>query len=263
MNTQIDMMKLLIVKKHSNKKAVSGSIIYGLLVDINAAFELCYAAMNNESVMRRVSFSYLEEITGFDNDTVVSAVSVLMETNNIKYQIDSDSPDVCIFTIVVKEPVVEIVVYKDAPDAGTEVAVKDGVPKVRKREKAEYPQDFLDLIAAYPKRKTPLNKKMTYKAWSARLVQGTSKEDLMKATKNYFNETIEKHGTDFVMMASTFYGSNERFTEFLVIDEGEVGGSTSIPTDKRAFNGLEKASETGKDESEKKAAAMRKLESAK
>jgi len=257
MNTQIDMMKLLISKKQSNKKAIEGSIIYGLLVDISNAFELCYAAMNNEAIMRRVSLSYLGKVTEFEDANVVAAISILMETGNIKYQIDSDNPDVCIFTIIIKEPVVEIAVYKDAPDTG--VAVKTKNPQPRKREKTEYPQDFIDLIALYPKRKVSLNKKSTYKAWSARVALGASKEELLKATKNYFNETIDDHGTNFVMMASTFYGPDDRYVDFLEIDEEEVGGATLTPTDKRAFDGLERTPGADKSADEKREAAMRKL----
>ena len=80
-----------------------------------------------------------------------------------------------------------------------------------------YPPEFEAAWAAYPRR--PGNpKKPAYKAWSARRREGVLAEDLQRATECYRShmEVERKINTEFVLQAKTFYGSSERWLEWLL-----------------------------------------------
>jgi hypothetical protein len=81
---------------------------------------------------------------------------------------------------------------------------------------APYPAAFEEVWAAYPGR--PNNpKKLAFKAWRARLLEGITAAELLICAKEYANQLRRsgKLGTEFVMMSSTFFGPNERWRDFV------------------------------------------------
>ena len=89
--------------------------------------------------------------------------------------------------------------------------------------KGIYSNDFLVAWAQYPKRGEHENpKKLAYKAWWARLKEGVSVETLTAATLEYarYCKRSGKADTEKVLMASTFYGPNERWLHFVPKPKG-------------------------------------------
>lgn len=78
-----------------------------------------------------------------------------------------------------------------------------------------YTPIFEEAWAHYPKRSGGNSQKAAFKAWSARLKQGATEADLLKATKGYNSYCCRsgKIGTEFVKQASTFYGPKEFWKE--------------------------------------------------
>ena len=92
-----------------------------------------------------------------------------------------------------------------------------------------YPAAFEELWEAYPRRTPDNPKRMAYKAWLARIKEGTTPETLLACTKEYAHTmgSMGKIGTPYVMQACTFLGPNARFEDFLPAPksahEGPVG----------------------------------------
>lgn len=72
--------------------------------------------------------------------------------------------------------------------------------------------------AKYPKRSGGNPRATALKAWRARVREGVSEEELTLATSNYAAhcELEKKVGTPYVMQGSTFYGTGQRWRDFLV-----------------------------------------------
>jgi len=89
---------------------------------------------------------------------------------------------------------------------------KKSKPKAPKNSEA-----FERCMVVYPKRSGGNPRKAAEKAFNARLAAGDSADDLYLATVNYHKDADEKGktGTQYVMRASTFYGPNEEWREFL------------------------------------------------
>jgi len=87
-------------------------------------------------------------------------------------------------------------------------------PEVQgKGNSKNYSTDFEEFWDTYPRRKN--NPKIsTLHAWSARIQEGVSSRDMIRAAKHY---AAERSGKDpqFTLQAKTFLGSNRRFEEWL------------------------------------------------
>ena len=80
-----------------------------------------------------------------------------------------------------------------------------------------YPAAFEELWEAYPRRTPDNPKRMAYKAWLARIKEGTTPETLLACTKEYAHTmgSMGKIGTPFIMQAATFLGPNARFEDYV------------------------------------------------
>ena len=77
---------------------------------------------------------------------------------------------------------------------------------------------------AYPKRSGGNSRVAAEKAWKARLAQGHKPDAMYDGTLRYalYCELSSRVGTEYVMMASTFYGPTLRFTEEWEVDMGNT-----------------------------------------
>ena len=78
-----------------------------------------------------------------------------------------------------------------------------------------YTQQFTDLWLIYPKRRPANPKKAAFKAFSARLKQGYSYDDMKSGLIRYIacKEAEGQIGTQFIMLGATFFGPDEWFLE--------------------------------------------------
>lgn len=97
-------------------------------------------------------------------------------------------------------------------DNKTLVPSDDGTPVSRKNE---YPDDFEATWRTYPKRAGGNPKRSAFKAWSARIKNGATTEEILLGVERYrkFIAATGKQNTEFVMQAATFFGPDERFRE--------------------------------------------------
>lgn len=79
----------------------------------------------------------------------------------------------------------------------------------------EYPPAFAAVWERYPRRAGGNSKREAYRAWSARLAQGVTVEELAAGVERYraFIEATGKESTEYVMQTATFFGPNERWRE--------------------------------------------------
>lgn len=92
---------------------------------------------------------------------------------------------------------------------------ESGKRGMAKRWTGWYPHEFECQWALYPKRIGGNPKKPAFLAWQARVNDGASLEELGAAVERYaaYIRAIGKEGTEFVLMAQTFFGPNERWKE--------------------------------------------------
>lgn len=92
-----------------------------------------------------------------------------------------------------------------------------------------YCSHFEEVYKIYPRKG---DKKKAYSCYNARLKSGYSEEELMTATKNYASYCKkEKREQKYIKLASTFFGVNEPFVDFLKGEEvkpNERGTRNSI-----------------------------------
>lgn len=88
----------------------------------------------------------------------------------------------------------------------------DGTPVSRKND---YPDDFEATWRTYPKRSGGNPKRSAFKAWSARIKDGATTDEILLGVERYrkFVAATGKQNTQFVMQAATFFGPDERFRE--------------------------------------------------
>lgn len=67
----------------------------------------------------------------------------------------------------------------------------------------------------YPKRLGGNNKRAAFKAWNTRLKKGATTDEMYAGTERYaaFIRSAGKEGTEYVLMAATFYGPNQHYLE--------------------------------------------------
>ena len=87
-----------------------------------------------------------------------------------------------------------------------------------------YTKHFEEVYNLYPRKE---GKKKAYECYKARLKEGYSEEELLTATKNYAEECKkEKREKRYIKMASTFFGVNTPFVDFLKGGDSDDGDST-------------------------------------
>lgn len=81
--------------------------------------------------------------------------------------------------------------------------------------KLAYSDEFEALWRAYPKRAGGNSKAKAYRAFKTRLKQGYTLADISAGVYRYgaFCEKTARVGSEFVMMAATFFGPDEHFLE--------------------------------------------------
>ena len=79
----------------------------------------------------------------------------------------------------------------------------------------KYTYDFEMLWQIYPKRRPNNPKIKAFKAFTARLKQGYSYDDIEQGLKRYIacKEAENQIGTQFILLAATFFGPDEQFLE--------------------------------------------------
>jgi hypothetical protein len=102
--------------------------------------------------------------------------------------------------------------------------------------KGSYTPEFEVAWEIYPRK---IGKKPAFKAWSARLKDGETVENLTLAAENYVrvckrNRTEEQ----FILHASTFWGANERYVDFLEYRPDPRNARDNVSTDRDAPSGL-------------------------
>lgn len=101
--------------------------------------------------------------------------------------------------------------------AALEVRVAKLEAKRARKPKAApmQPTLFEAAWAAYPKRGGGNSRTMALKAWKSRMAEGVSEEVLLDAARRYaaYCQATERVGTEFVMMASTFFGPSKRYDD--------------------------------------------------
>ena len=80
-----------------------------------------------------------------------------------------------------------------------------------------YTEGFERFWSAYPKRLGTNSKKSAFKSWKARLREGVSADDLIRAASCYATACIaaKKIGTEYVKQAATFLSPDEHWREAL------------------------------------------------
>jgi hypothetical protein len=106
---------------------------------------------------------------------------------------------------------------------------KDGTYESKSSSKRnDYPEEFEQCWAWYPKRAGANNKIAAYKAWRARVKAGVKAEDLLIATQNY-QALMRAQGiinTSYVMHASRLYGPHDEYEYFLNLTSEEIAHAT-------------------------------------
>lgn len=108
---------------------------------------------------------------------------------------------------------------KKAPTFGRHNIFSVGdVERVVPVRQVEPDDAFAGAWAKYPKRSGGNPRATALKAWRARVREGVPEEELTLATSNYAAhcELEKKVGTPYVMQGSTFYGTGQRWRDFLV-----------------------------------------------
>lgn len=85
--------------------------------------------------------------------------------------------------------------------------------KPKKRKRIDYPDDFLEFYAAYPRQD---RKQEAYHAFNARKKEGISAEEMIAAAKSYAAKIHREHTAEnFTMQPNTFVGPNYRFKKYV------------------------------------------------
>lgn len=97
-------------------------------------------------------------------------------------------------------------------------------PNLRSAKKpvgSGYPDWFEGLWIDYPKRKDGLSKAMTYACCNRRIKDGYTEAYLHERTRAYAAhcDSEDKTGTNYVLMGSTFFGSDLRFEDLWTVAE--------------------------------------------
>jgi hypothetical protein len=99
---------------------------------------------------------------------------------------------------------------------------KKARPKVAKN--LVVPTLFDAAWAAYPKRGGGNSRAMALKAWKSRMAEGIAEDALLDAVHRYrqYCEATERVGTEWVLMASTFFGPSKRYDDAWTSPKGKA-----------------------------------------
>lgn len=99
-----------------------------------------------------------------------------------------------------------------SPSAPAECVSSSEKQKKRKKQE-DYTEDFEEFWTSYPRK---VEKKTAYKAWNARIKNGTNPQEMIQAAKNYARY-CQLNGTEerFIKHPSTFIGPNEPYKEYV------------------------------------------------
>lgn len=86
-----------------------------------------------------------------------------------------------------------------------------------------YGKQFVEIFGLYPTRKPSNPKRTAYKAFAKLMREGVPLQDLKRAVINYAEERKGKE-PEFTMMAQTFFGPNERWSDFVTTGGSEKPG---------------------------------------
>lgn len=101
---------------------------------------------------------------------------------------------------------------------------KDIDKELDKDKKNIYSSLFEETYKAYPRKE---GKKKAYGCYLARLKEGYTEEELLTAAKNYAEFCIkDKRETKYIKLASTFFGVNNFFVDYLKGDSENEGNNT-------------------------------------
>ena len=105
-------------------------------------------------------------------------------------------------------------------------------PPKQENGRRDYPEDFEEVCAAYPSRTGGNPKKAAYRAWRARVSDGTDAVELLEGVKRYARY-VEAAGTEprHVKQAQTFFGPDQRPGRVprTRIRRGGPGGHKELP----------------------------------
>ena len=92
-----------------------------------------------------------------------------------------------------------------------------------------YCRFFEETYASYPRKG---DKKRAYACYQTRLKEGYSEEELLTATKNYAEQCRkENREQKYIKLASTFFGVNTPFVDYLAKEGGSNDGSNNSTTE--------------------------------
>lgn len=87
--------------------------------------------------------------------------------------------------------------------------------KPRPAKGKDYSPEFLQALSSYPARDGGNPKPRAWKAWSARLREGSTAQQMLEGVRRYalHIRAKAKEGTEFVLQAATFFGPDKNFLE--------------------------------------------------
>lgn len=113
---------------------------------------------------------------------------------------------------------------KEKPTSSITSSSSPSFSNVKDKEKVKkeigYSPQFLIAWDFYPRQEA---QKAGYAAWCARIKKKVSTDELIKGTKGYTEHCKQKKkDPEYIMLASTFYGSKERWKDFLNVKKPET-----------------------------------------
>nr|WP_310616958.1 helix-turn-helix domain-containing protein [Pantoea cypripedii] len=112
----------------------------------------------------------------------------------------------------------------------------------KRNAKREYSPEFETAWQSYPKRAGGNPKPSAWKAWSARIREGTKSDDMIAGVRRYaaWVRVTGKLGSEYVKQAATFFGPDRHFEEAweLPRSTGQSGFGAISPPDKTIPDGF-------------------------
>ena len=103
---------------------------------------------------------------------------------------------------------------------GKEVATNKNNKNNKNKKNIKYMCAFEEFWKVYPRKKEKAN---AYKCYKARLNDGFSEEELLRAAKAYAKECEEKHTEEkYIKHGSTFLSANTPFSDYLTDQQDET-----------------------------------------
>jgi len=112
-------------------------------------------------------------------------------------------------------------------DTQTVIELPRTVKKPSRPKPAGEPTGFLNAWEQYPKRAGSNPRNRALKAWTARIVEGHTEDDLLSGVGRYaaFVRATGKESTEYVQQAATFFGPNKGFLETWTAPEPRIAAA--------------------------------------